>query len=126
MDLIMQAKDHHVVLLDECQLFLINRIVGKERGVVAMIVESWFVRDYQVQSAAVRFSQNVHRVQERCCNPGYGGGGVSGLYRVYGVGNGSGIPLLDTVNHVGSRGCLSCSGDREQRGTKEEYREAHL
>ena len=126
MDLIMQSKDHHVVLLDECQLLLVDRIVGKKRSVVAMIVESWFVRDYQVQSAPVRFSQNVHRVQERRSNPGHGRGGVSGLYGVHRVGNRSRIPLLDTVNHIGSCGCLSGSAAREQHGTKEDHRQAHL
>src|ERR1700761_5035872 len=92
MDLIMEPKDHHVVLLDERQLLLINGIVGEERRVVAMIVESWFVRDYQVQSAPVGFSQNVHRVQERRSNPGYRSGGVSGFDGVHRVGNRSGIP----------------------------------
>ena len=120
MDLIMQSKDHHVVLLDEGQLFLVNRIVGEERRVVAMIVESWFVGDYQVQSAPVGFAQNVHRVQERCRNPGHRSGGVSGLDGVHRVGHRSGIPLLNPVNHVGGGGRLGDSAASEQRGTKQD------
>jgi len=83
MNLIMQSKHHQMMLLDERELFLIHRIIGKELRIVRMVIERRFMRDDQVIAALHRLTQNIHRIQKRRRNARHNSIGIADLDRIH-------------------------------------------
>lgn len=99
----MKAKDDHVMLLDEGLLFAIDGIVREEARIVAMIVESGFMRDDEIVATAGGLAQNIHCVEKCGGDAGNGRRQIAGLHGVYGVGRPpSGVVPLNAVE------CLCC------------------
>jgi hypothetical protein len=125
-DLVMQAIHHHVVLLNEGSLLLIDRVIGEEGGVVAVIVKRRLMRDHQVQPTAVRFLEHVHGVEKGGRDAGHWGRGIAGLEGIDGVRYRVRVALLNTMEGFTGGECLGDCGEREQGETQDNIHDAHV
>ena len=71
-DLVVQAIDDEVMLLDEGALGLVDGIVGELRGLIAVVIEGGLVADDEVVSATDGFAEDVQAVEEGSGDAGDG------------------------------------------------------
>jgi hypothetical protein len=86
MPLVVEAPDDELMVAHVGELFLVDGIVGEERGLVAMVVEGGLVGDDQVGVEGDGLVQDVHAVGEACHNAGDDCGWVAGFDGVHGIG----------------------------------------
>jgi hypothetical protein len=103
MDLVMETEDYHVVLLDEGEFFLVDRIVGEIGSSVLMVVKSWLVGDDDVVAAAGGLAKDVHGVEHGRGDAGNGCGGIASLESVHRISRRrGGVVLLDASEGLAS------------------------
>ena len=95
-DFIVETVDDKMMLVDVCEFLSVDWIIGKEGGIVAMVVESGLVADDQVVTTAHCFAKDIHGIEKGGGDACYRRGRVAGLERIDSVGRGRwSVAMLD-------------------------------